>query len=49
MKNLKESIFETLTATGRFKRVSHQYPNDFSVIPCATIAESRRPSIGDFY
>jgi len=47
MKNHKEEIFNALIETGRFKRVSMQYPNDFSVIPCATIAETKKPIWAD--
>ena len=32
MEDSKERIFEVLRATGRFKRVSHHYPNDFAVM-----------------
>ena len=43
MQTTKKNIFEALTAMGHFKRVSPHYPNDFSLLPAATVSESKRP------
>jgi len=43
----KEVIIAALNETGKFERVSVVYPDDFTVLPCAVISETKTPVWAD--